>query len=244
MPTDMSAYDPFTHRGTCSPFWLLTVEGRTLCVTAASVCQASGLLTPTKKKWRVPRSAAFELGARSLGDRHVFQPANKFDAPTAERIRKALRHVPFYQFNTSILSTSTLQLILKEQNRDARLQLEFAKFAERAALACLAQDDTTHEARQQALLHEADAVKVEAKQHGGVFKKLPATHPGIRASVLFLEQACAVSASQVSADIAPWKSIVSATPKKRFSETKRYFVRFVDFCQSFPTRSISLFDRS
>ena len=31
-------------RGTCSPFWLLTVEGRTLCVTAASVCQASGLL--------------------------------------------------------------------------------------------------------------------------------------------------------------------------------------------------------
>lgn len=50
MPTDMSAYDPFTHRGTCSPFWLLTVEGRTLCVTAASVCQASGLLTPTKKK--------------------------------------------------------------------------------------------------------------------------------------------------------------------------------------------------
>ena len=63
MPTDMSAYDPFTHRGTCSPFWLLTVEGRTLCVTAASVCQASGLLTPTKKKWRVPRSAAFELGA-------------------------------------------------------------------------------------------------------------------------------------------------------------------------------------
>ena len=221
----MFAYDSFTHKGTSTPFWLLTADGRTVCVTAASICQASGLFKKTNK-WRAPRSASFELCTHALGSRHVFQSANKFDAPTAQTLRQTLRQMPFYQFNSSIVSTSTLQLILKEENRDACLQLAFAKFADKASLACSEKDNTTKDMRHQG----ANAVKVEAKKEGGVFKKLPATHPGIRAATAFLEQACGVNACHVSVDLAPWKSIVTASPKKRFSVTKQNFVRFVDFC--------------
>ena len=39
-----------------------------------------------------------------------------------------------------------------------------------------------------------------------------------------------MNASQISADIAPWKSIVGASPRKRLSVTTPNFVRFVDFC--------------
>jgi len=112
---------------------------------------------------------------------------------------------------------------------DARRALYDAAtpYADKASLACSEKDNTTKDMRRQGA---NAAVKVEAKKEGGVFKKLPATHPGIRAATAFLEQACGVNACHVSVDLAPWKSIVTAPPKKRFSVTKQNFVRFVDFC--------------
>jgi hypothetical protein len=55
---------------------------------------------------------------------------------------------------------------------------------------------------------------------------VPRRYPGVHR----LPEAGGVRASHVSADIAEWKGIVRASPKKRLSVAKNNFVRFVDFC--------------
>jgi hypothetical protein len=221
----MKSFRAFRYNSTVTPFWVLIEQGHTHCVTAASVCQGSGLL---RRSWRVPRSKAFALCTKALGNRHLFRNAKTFE--DAAMVRNTLRNNASYQFNTAIVSVPTLYAILRAEKREPDLLVAFERFVHAAENACAATDKAEASACRKGLFQGSSILQKEAGKVGGLYKHLPTSHPTLLAATEFLREACRTNANQaLSTAVAPWPSIDRATPRKRLSACKASFLRFVDF---------------
>ena len=207
---DMEATKPFQHKNMSTPFWFLQInENTTICVTAACL---SPHLRVCNKTWRAPRSTEFRRNVADPNNRCVFQTTNKFQKGVAKSLRDTLKTIPCFQFNTAILSIEAFHLILKCQKREPSLRNAFSKYAENATLACAQRDGATKTRNAAAFETQVTQMCENAASQGGFFKTFSNNHPSIKATRLFLKEACAVNANQIASETALWKNVLHLSP--------------------------------
>ena len=136
----------FSWRDITVPFWLLTENEKTWCVTAIAFATHNGLFKNKNGRWRLPRSSTFLKGKKELGDNYLYKNAKQFDENVAKDIRKGLIEEwtgssPF-QHATKLVSLETLLLILKCSCVDKKVVQAFQLFlTEMYELMCKEKDD-------------------------------------------------------------------------------------------------------
>ena len=139
------------------PFWLLTENEKTWCVTAIAFATHNGLLKNKNGRWRLPRSSTFLKGKKELGDNYLYKNAKQFDENVAKDIRKRLIEEwtgssPF-QHATKLVSLETLLLILKCSCVDKKVVQAFQLFlTEMYELMCKEKEDKENQKKEKFLL--------------------------------------------------------------------------------------------
>jgi hypothetical protein len=216
----------FSWRDITVPFWLLTENEKTWCVTAIAFATHNGLLKNKNDRWRLPRSSTFLKGKKELGDNYLYKNAKQFDENVAKDIRKRLilewtESSPF-QHATKLVSLETLLLILKCCSVDKKVVQAFQLFlTEMYELMCKEKEDKEKQKKEKFLL-QVKKEKVFMRKH-----KNEAFNEEVKRFVK--EQLSVLRVETIDHTLQAWQSIEQKTPRQKEAIVIRPLLRFFDF---------------